>query len=74
MNISTEDITLSIETDSKETAAFTLQQLKSIPYITAVFTTGINDGTIRENEAGSVSFVITAQYEKELLQGESNED
>lgn len=74
MNITTEDITLSLETDSKETAAYTLQQLKTIPYITAVRTTGINDGAIRGNESGSVSFVITAQYDLELLQEESNED
>lgn len=74
MNITSKDITLSLETDSKETAAFALQQLKTIPYITAVYTNGINDGTIRGNDVGSVTFVITAEYDMEFLQEESNED
>ena len=54
-------IVLNVTANSKETAAMTMMQLKTIPYITNVTTTGISD---QKNEAGMsvVSFSIMAAY------------
>ncbi|NLP34278.1 MAG: pilus assembly protein PilM [Clostridiales bacterium] len=73
VNITSSDITLSMKTDSKETAAKVLQQLKTIPSLSEVTTNGITES---RSEVGvtTVKFVINARYDDLLLQeGDDNE-
>ena len=59
--IASNAITLSVKADSKETAAMVLQQLKSIPILSQINTSGI---TVEDDKNGIVTirFVVTAQY------------
>ena len=59
--IASNAITLSVKADSKETAAMVLQQLKAIPLLSQINTSGI---TVEDNKNGMVTvrFVVTAQY------------
>lgn len=56
-------IFLSLVTDSKETAAQLLVQLKKIPYIGTVSISGISDGTDAETGNSNVSFSVSLTWD-----------
>jgi type IV pilus assembly protein PilM len=64
INASAEGLSLSLVADSEVTVAKTLQQLKSIPALTNVYTSSLS---ISEDEFGlkRVTFVIDARYNPE---------
>lgn len=67
LSANSQGITLSIRADSEITAAMTLKQLKTIPYLTRISTDAI---TINTDEDGimTVYFVINGSYNQETLQ------
>ena len=71
MSTNSQGITLSVRADSEITAAMTLKQLKTIPYLTKISTDAISIST-DENGIMTVYFVINGTYNQETLQEVGN--
>lgn len=71
LNVSTDGLSLSFVADSVVTVAKTLQQLRTIPALTNIFTTSLQ---ISEDEHGlhQVKFVLEADYNMEAIQSYQN--
>lgn len=64
-------ITLSMKCNSKEGAAKTLMQLKEIPYLSNITTTGITQST-DENGLSTTRFIVTGSYNLLAIMEDSN--
>lgn len=69
MVVTSTDITISVEGDSKEMVAKTLQTLKNISYITDISTKIISENSIG-NDLKEVDFVVSAKYDLTQLKEE----
>lgn len=69
--ISENGITLSMKCNTKEGAAKTLMQLKEIPYLSNITTTGINQ-TTDENGLSTTRFIVTGSYNLLAIMEDSN--
>ncbi len=69
----TEGITASITTDSKESAAKLLLQLQTIPYIADVKIAGITEVTNEEFGTKVITFSVTCIYQNVKIGGSTNE-
>jgi type IV pilus assembly protein PilN len=73
LNITPTDISLSMRSESLETTAKTLQQLKTITTLTMINTSGLTE-TENENGTTTIRFTVTGQYTTDALREGNNAD
>lgn len=73
LNINSTDISLSMRSNSLETSAKVLQQLKTISSLTAIYTSGLTE-TKNEDGTTTVRFTVTGKYTADSLEEGSDAD